>query len=162
LQPWDPDYVPSGSAFAVSWSPWVYHADGSRAAVLAYTQQHYVGFRRVVLDAATSRMRADPHDLLGACCHLGTDAFFVWEDDPAVVAGKDAPEWEFRALLATPFVVRAVTLRVSSDEAAVEAATRVPIESHPLGKCGVGYPPPGLDAADLENPVTGGLGEGRT
>lgn len=84
LQVHDPDYVPSGSAFSVKWSPWL-STDGSRTALVAYIAPNHVGFRRVTLAGGWQRgglleVQVSGEDVLGICCHLSTDAFIVWED----------------------------------------------------------------------------------
>lgn len=80
----DPDYVPSGSAFSIKWSPWL-PRNGSRTALVAYIAPNYVGFRRVTLGGEWERgkvpeVRVSGEDVLGMCCHLSSDAFVVWED----------------------------------------------------------------------------------
>ena len=80
----DPDYVSSGSAFSVKWSPWI-SKDGTQTAVIAYIAPNYIGFRRVTLEDVWERgklpkVRMTEEDTLGICCHLSSDAFIVWED----------------------------------------------------------------------------------
>lgn len=86
----DPDYVPSGSAFSVKWSPW-HTENGTRTAVISYIAPNYVGFRRVTLGewerGKVPEVRVGEADVLGVCCYLSSDAFVVWEDAVSFVPG---------------------------------------------------------------------------
>lgn len=80
----DPDFVPTGTAFSLSWSPWVSHGD-SRTATLSYIGRNYVGFRRVTVKGMWEKesspvLNIAASDTTGICMGLSTDAFVKWED----------------------------------------------------------------------------------
>jgi hypothetical protein len=80
----DPDYMPSGSAFSLKWSPWL-TSESSRTATLAYLAPSYVGFRRITIHGDWERGTAPnieigAADSVGICAHLSTDAFVEWEN----------------------------------------------------------------------------------
>jgi len=80
----DPDFVPCGTSFGVSWGPWL-HGRGYRTCVVSYVDRNYVGFRRVTLKTPWSRgevpeITVDDTDLHGRCLHLTTDAFVEFEN----------------------------------------------------------------------------------
>lgn len=57
---------------------------------------NYVGFRRIILDAAawvpteTPFVKCDPHDWDGRCLHLGADAFLEFENTVSITLGYKA------------------------------------------------------------------------
>lgn len=103
----------------------------------------------------------DECDLRGVCCNLGVDAFVVWQDmdvdhagragdgDPAEDRmGEEGPCCWGWALIATPFVVRGICISLAKPQG--------PIPEHGADVCGTLYPPAGVPAEDLLNPITGG------
>jgi hypothetical protein len=79
MQPWDVDYSPTGTAFGIRWSPWV-AKDSKQSAVIAYLDQHYIGFRRVTVEDDEEKVIIDEANCTGGCVHLSTDAFVEWEE----------------------------------------------------------------------------------
>jgi len=78
------DFVPSGSAFGLRWSPW-YVKSGSRTATLAYIARDHVGFRRVTIQGDWEAghdpvLEVEAADTTGICMPLSTDALVEWED----------------------------------------------------------------------------------
>ncbi|SPN98414.1 uncharacterized protein DNG_01459 [Cephalotrichum gorgonifer] len=141
----DPDYVPSGSAFSIKWSPWVLK-DGERTAVVAYVAPNYVGFRSVTVVGGWQRgkrpeVRVSGEDILGICCHLSSDAFVVWEEAVWDVKGTKVS----RGLIATPFTVEVFQ---------VDMFGQTPSKPrHSVRDCNTLYPQ-GPDL-DHRNPITG-------
>lgn len=81
----DPDFVPSGSAFALKWSPW-HVRGGVKTAMLAYLAKNHVGFRRVTIQGGWMNgelpdMRVEECDTTSICMPLATDAFVDFENE---------------------------------------------------------------------------------
>ena len=87
-----PDYVPSGTAHALAWSPW-YTVDGVQVAILAHISKNYVGYRRVIFQSEEA-VGEHPHidiedwDSAFLCVFLGADAFIQWEDAVSFLLGS--------------------------------------------------------------------------
>lgn len=84
VDPMDPDYVPSGSAFSLTWSPWV-SSEGSQTATISYISRNYVGFRRIIMRGQWENgdqpvIEIEESDSAGLCLYLGSDAFIKWEN----------------------------------------------------------------------------------
>ena len=78
------DFVPSGSAFALRWSPW-HVTEASRTALLAYIAKNHVGFRRVTIHGEWKlgddpTVQVEEVDVASICTFLATDASVEWED----------------------------------------------------------------------------------
>ncbi|UNI21872.1 hypothetical protein JDV02_007821 [Purpureocillium takamizusanense] len=102
----DADFVPSGTAFCLRWSPW-YVATDSRTATLAYIARDHVGFRRITIRGdweagGDPAVDVEAADTTGICIPLGTDALVEWED----AIWPDGETWMARGIIATPFVPR--------------------------------------------------------
>ncbi|KAH7031639.1 uncharacterized protein B0I36DRAFT_243745 [Microdochium trichocladiopsis] len=147
LDPSDPDFVPCGTPFGVSWSPWVSH-DGQKSCLVSYVSKNYVGFRRVTVQddwaaMETPIIEVGGNDCEGLCLHLSTDAFVTWEDQ---VWPKDG-SYVHRGIIASPFRVEAfqVTLDLNRE--------KDDITPHTTEVCGTTYAPEGADSS--LNPITG-------
>ncbi|EGX92852.1 hypothetical protein CCM_04224 [Cordyceps militaris CM01] len=100
----DPDFVSSGSAFSLKWSPWVSH-QGTQIAALSYIADNYVGFRRVIIRGTWEQgemppVTVDEHDFKSICLYLSTDAFLEWENRPL----SDDGVLIMRGIIASPFI----------------------------------------------------------
>lgn len=78
------DYMPSGSAFALKWSPWTTSGD-SRVCSLAYISRDAVGFRKITIDGEwvtgqEPKLEVSETDYASLCLSLQPDAFLEWED----------------------------------------------------------------------------------
>ncbi|KAI1876696.1 uncharacterized protein JN550_000768 [Neoarthrinium moseri] len=146
--PSDPDYSPTGSSFALKWSPWL-QRPGSRTAILSYVTRNHVGFRQVTIkggwyDMKTPEIEVQPVDCTGICLHLAPDAFVVWED---LIWTKGSSK-ECRGIIATPFAVE--SFNVGFDTTAAPETTA----KHSTLDCNSTYPP--QEMADQNfNPITG-------
>lgn len=79
----DPDYVPCGTSFGLSFGPWL-EDDGGRTCVLGYLDRNYVGFRKLRIDKPWTRgqlpkLQVENKDTHGQCVHLTTDGFIEFE-----------------------------------------------------------------------------------
>ncbi|KAI1496650.1 hypothetical protein F5X99DRAFT_61558 [Biscogniauxia marginata] len=143
--PTDPDYAPSGSSFALSWSPWL-NKDNSRASILSYTARGYVGFRQVMIEepgdkTGSPAVRVGDVDASGVCLYLAPDAFVVWEDLIWTISGSKV----CRGIIATP-------ARVQAFQLPFDATSSNP--AHTADECGSAYPL--IDnSPQTENPITG-------
>lgn len=80
----DPDWTPVGSAFALSFSPWM-HGEQSRSCLLSHIGRHYIGFRKITIQEPWTlgelpNIVISEEDAHGECLHLSTDAFFQFEN----------------------------------------------------------------------------------
>ncbi|KAG5940890.1 hypothetical protein E4U53_007526 [Claviceps sorghi] len=102
----DGDFVPSGGAFCLKWSPW-FVTEEYRTAILAYVTKNYVGFRKVTVQGAWLRgqdpvVRVEKADSVSICTFLSADAFVEWENHVWQESGSQLA----RGIIATPFVVK--------------------------------------------------------
>lgn len=102
----DPDFVPSGGAYSVSWSPWFASGD-FQTATIAYVAPHHVGFRRIVIEGEWRRgqdpaIQIEPADTVSICTFLSADAFVEWED----AIWHEGRAQMARGIIATPFVIK--------------------------------------------------------
>ncbi|KAL5621923.1 hypothetical protein BROUX41_005868 [Berkeleyomyces rouxiae] len=143
----DPDYVPSASPFGLRWSPWVQDADGMTATI-GYLAPNYIGFRRLTIsswaegeDPVVKIAQADSE---GLCLHLGTDAFFEWEDTPF----QDGDSLVCRGIIATPLYAKPFQATLTGNQEAT-----MPL--HKVSDCGTTYPEQGKAEKASQNPITG-------
>ncbi|KAI0177440.1 hypothetical protein BJ166DRAFT_545762 [Pestalotiopsis sp. NC0098] len=146
--PTDPDYMPSGSSFALRWSPWL-QRPGGRTAILSYVTRHYVGFRQVTIkgtwrDFKTPEIELQPYDCSGICLHLAPDAFITWED----LVWTKGQSKECRGIIATPFTTQSFNVAFDST---VDPST---FSKHSMHDCGSTYPSD-EHANHHSNPITG-------
>ncbi|KAI0888559.1 uncharacterized protein GGS22DRAFT_60585 [Annulohypoxylon maeteangense] len=142
----DPDSLPSGSSFSLSWGPWLKRGT-SKTSMISYINNNYVGFRQVTIDSPQQRMeppnvKVNKVDTDGVCLSLGQDAFVVWEDliwtiDQSKVC---------RGVIATPMLAKA--FQVSFDNPKSSKISR-----HTAYECGSTYPD--IDDISTQNPITG-------
>ncbi|KAK0721979.1 peptidase C13 family-domain-containing protein [Lasiosphaeria miniovina] len=76
----DPDWVPCGTSFGLSWSPMA-----QRTCVISFIDRNYVGFRNIVFKTPWIRgelpkLDISSRDVYGKCIHMSTDAFVEFED----------------------------------------------------------------------------------
>ncbi|KAG6054616.1 hypothetical protein E4U17_003644 [Claviceps sp. LM77 group G4] len=141
----DADFIPSGGAYCLKWSPWSV-IKGSRTAAIAYVAKNYVGFRRVTIQGAWLRgqdpiIQIDAADTLGICTFLSADAFVEWENH----IWQEADSQLARGIIATPFVVKPFQVDLCADPSP-------PTASHSPDDCLTLYPKP--DEVST-NPITG-------
>ncbi|KAI0132919.1 transcription factor IIIC subunit delta N-term-domain-containing protein [Xylariales sp. AK1849] len=146
--PTDPDYSPSGSSFALRWSPWL-QKSGSRTAILSYVAKNYVGFRQVTIKGAwkaleTPNIEVHPFDCGGICLHLASDAFTCWED---LIWTKGSAK-ECRGIIATPMEVRSFQVTLDDTVSAEVYA------QHSTDSCETTYPSQ-EQIKQSSNPITG-------
>lgn len=158
----DPDFVVSGSAFSLKWSPWVTQ-EGKKVAVLSYITNNHVGFRRVVIEDAwkqgeTPSVKVDQHDMKGICLSLSADAFLDWEnivspptDDDrkdlhshAAQSYNDNGVISMRGIVASPFILHPFQIPVTGPLSAA-------IPRHMTSLCSTTYPNQDVPT----NPITG-------
>ncbi|KAG6101952.1 hypothetical protein E4U31_003519 [Claviceps sp. LM219 group G6] len=140
----DADFIPSGGAYCLKWSPWSAN-QGSHTATIAYVAKNYVGFRRVTIQGAWLRgqdpiIQIDAADTLGICTFLSADAFVEWENH----IWQEADSQLARGIIATPFVVKPFQVDLCADPSA-------PTVSHSPDDCLTLYPKP--DEVST-NPIT--------
>ncbi|KAG5963673.1 hypothetical protein E4U58_003472 [Claviceps cyperi] len=140
----DADFIPSGGANCLKWSPWSVK-QGSRTATIAYVAKNYVGFRRVTIHGAWLRghdpiIQIDAADTLGICTFLSADAFVEWENH----IWQEADSQLARGIIATPFVVKPFQVDLCADPSP-------PTVSHSPDDCLTLYPKP--DEVST-NPIT--------
>lgn len=92
MDPGDPDFVPNGSSFSLSWSPWHFDSE-SGAASLAYISNNYLGLRRISLHGAwpmgsAPDLRLEELDTASICLALCADAFVEWEEVVGVLTAR--------------------------------------------------------------------------
>ncbi|KAG6006418.1 hypothetical protein E4U21_007084 [Claviceps maximensis] len=80
----DADFVPSGGAFCLKWSPWFITKE-FRTATIAYVSKNHVGFRRLTIRGAWLRgqkpnVRVEKANSVSICTFLSADAFVEWEN----------------------------------------------------------------------------------
>ncbi|KAG6007019.1 hypothetical protein E4U54_000076 [Claviceps lovelessii] len=102
----DADFVPSGGAFCLKWSPWLVTTE-FRTATIAYVTRNYVGFRRVTIQSAWLRgqepvVRVETANSVSVCTFLSADAFVEWENH----IWQEGDSQLARGIIATPFVVK--------------------------------------------------------
>ncbi|OAQ97125.1 hypothetical protein LLEC1_03220 [Akanthomyces lecanii] len=158
----DPDFVVSGSAFSLNWSPWVTY-EGKKVAVLSYVANNHVGFRRVVIEGAwkqgeTPPVKVDEHDMKGICLSLSADAFLEWENTVSSPKDNDCKNIHshaaesfnndgvvsMRGIVASPFVLHSFQIPVTGPLSAA-------IPYHRTSLCSTTYPNEDLPT----NPITG-------
>ncbi|KAJ4164708.1 hypothetical protein LMH87_006370 [Akanthomyces muscarius] len=140
----DPDFVVSGSAFSLRWSPWVTQ-EGKKVAVLSYITNNHVGFRRVVIEDAwkqgeTPSVKVDQHDMKGICLSLSADAFLDWEN----ISYNDNGVISMRGIVASPFILHPFQIPVTGSLIAA-------IPRHMTSLCSTTYPTQDVPT----NPITG-------
>ncbi|OAA61335.1 hypothetical protein ISF_05414 [Cordyceps fumosorosea ARSEF 2679] len=145
VDPLDPDFVSSGSAFSLKWSPWVTY-QGKQTAVLSYIANNHVGFRRVVIEELwkhgdTPAVKVDEHDMKGLCLSLSTDAFLEWENTSW--SDGDGP-LTVRGIVASPFVLYPFQIPFTDPMSAA-------IPRHKTSLCSTTYP----NQDTPTNPITG-------
>ncbi|KAI1086497.1 hypothetical protein F5B19DRAFT_498302 [Rostrohypoxylon terebratum] len=143
----DPDSLPSGSSFSLSWGPWLKRGT-SKSCMVSYITRGYVGFRQVTIDASqkkmeTTKVKVDKVDTDGVCLYLAPNAFVVWEDLIWTIGQLKV----CRGIIATPFVAKA--FQVSFEDSQSEKIAR-----HTPYECGSTYPDLEVDAS-THNPITG-------
>lgn len=84
VDPADLDFVPSGSAFSLKWSPWL-EENGYKTATLAYIANNNIGFRRVRVHGEWEKgspptLEVETTDTTSVCLWLYPDAFVDWEE----------------------------------------------------------------------------------
>ncbi|KAG7126020.1 hypothetical protein HYQ44_001060 [Verticillium longisporum] len=141
----DPDFVPSGSAFSIKWSPWAVIGD-KRVAVIARISRSYLGFRKVTIPADWIRgertvVTVDETDLLGICTNLMTDAFVEWENG----VWTDGDDKICRGVVASPFDAKPFQVILNSPAAPAQ-------QQHSPTTCNTLYPE---ESPNEGNPATG-------
>ncbi|KAM0285952.1 hypothetical protein ACHAQH_001139 [Verticillium albo-atrum] len=140
----DPDFVPSGSAFSIKWSPWAVIGD-KRVAVIARICRSHLGFRKITIPANWARgerviVTVDETDVLGICTNLMTDAFVEWEDAVWI----DGEDRICRGVVASPFDAKPFQVIVNSPAAPAR-------KQHSSKACNTLYPE---DSPNEGNPAT--------
>lgn len=145
LDQWDPDYTPSGSAFALKYSPWV-KGEREWTCLLAYIDSNYIGFRRITLQQTQNSpgmvVKVDEEDSSGICFFLGPDAFVEWENH---IWLENDGSHVCRGVIATPFKAKPFEVNVTRQN-------QRPVEKHSTVMCGTTY----RDRTDTStNPIQG-------
>ncbi|KAH8900272.1 hypothetical protein GQ53DRAFT_776930 [Thozetella sp. PMI_491] len=113
----DPTWTPFGTAFALSFSPWLTSSD-ARSCLLSYVDRGYVGFRVVTLKNPWERLkipniRVSEHDVYGECVHNSSDSFFEFEDAIWTKRGSNGAETKVcRGLLNTGFHIKPIEVAI--------------------------------------------------
>ncbi|CEJ84248.1 hypothetical protein VHEMI03423 [[Torrubiella] hemipterigena] len=142
----DVDFVPSQTAFSLSWSPWVPLPNGGQSSTLSYTANNYIGFRRVTIttpfeNGQVAPVEIESHDTLSICLHLHPNAFVTWEN--AIWPQKDY--LIARGIICTPFVSKPF-------QVALTGPVGEPFQPHDTETCATTYSP---EDEDYTNPITG-------
>ncbi|KAK3940270.1 gpi-anchor transamidase [Diplogelasinospora grovesii] len=130
----DPEWMPTGTSWGLSWSPWL-HATEGRVAVLSYIDTNFVGFRKITILEPWERCKTpcvvvNETNNWGTCLHLSTDAFVKFED--AIWIKEDDAKY-VRGIIVTGF--KAVSfLDVPLQHSAHQD------EPHTMDECGTTYP----------------------
>ncbi|PSR78767.1 peptidase C13 family-domain-containing protein [Coniella lustricola] len=146
VDPHDPDFVPSGSSYGVSWGPWIKGED-NWSCVLSYMDRNYVGFKKLTVNAPSWDPKVAPviscaaQDWTGRCLHLGVDAFLEFEDVIWAVNNKQI----CRGIIATPWIAESFEIDLSM-------RTGSP-SSHSTDQCGTTYSTNNSNVH--HNPITG-------
>ncbi|KAG5980132.1 hypothetical protein E4U55_004355 [Claviceps digitariae] len=141
----DADFMPSGGAFCLKWSPWFFTKQ-YRTATIAYVTKNYVGFRRVTIQGAWLRgqdptVQVEKADSVSICTFLSADAFVEWENH----IWHEGDSQLARGIIATPFVVKPFQVNLCANPSP-------PTASHSSDECLTLYPKP----EELStNPITG-------
>ncbi|KAK4199992.1 hypothetical protein QBC40DRAFT_77149 [Triangularia verruculosa] len=137
----DPDYVPCGTSFGLSFGPWL-KDDGGHTCVLAYLDRNYVGFRKLRIFHPWNRgqppkLQIENSDTHGQCVHLTTEGFVEFEQ--GLLQKGDVISC--RGIISTGW--HAVPFEVSlTNEASVD------MEKHKTSVCGTTY-----NLQHCENPI---------
>ncbi|KAK4171949.1 hypothetical protein QBC36DRAFT_304882 [Triangularia setosa] len=137
----DPDYVPCGTSFGLSFGPWL-EDEGGRTCVVAYLDQNYVGFRKLRINKPWNRgqlptLQMEDKDAHGQCVHLTTDGFVEFEQGlfhKGVMVGC-------RGIISTGW--HAVPFEVF-----LTGGAPVEVEKHKTSACGTTY-----NLQHCENPI---------
>ncbi|KAJ9161688.1 Gpi-anchor transamidase-like protein [Coniochaeta hoffmannii] len=147
--PWDPDWVPSGTCFGLRWSPWL-NTLGSRTCLLSYFARNYVGFRKITLKTPWARVTdpditVDESDAYGQCLHLSTDGFAEFED---AIWTKGRSKI-VRGLIVTGFHVKPFEASISGPQ---PSSPLFNPNLHPTQACRTTYLDPAIDRPST-NPI---------
>ncbi|KAK0744834.1 hypothetical protein B0T21DRAFT_358528 [Apiosordaria backusii] len=137
----DPDYVPCGTNFGLSFGPWL-EDEGGRTCLIAYLDRNYVGFRKIRINnpwirGKLPKLEVENKDTHGQCVHLTTDGFVEFEqglshiDDKIGCRGVISTGWH-----PVPF------------EVFLTGESPIKIEKHKTNACGTTY-----NLEYCENPI---------
>ncbi|EOO01157.1 putative gpi-anchor transamidase precursor protein [Phaeoacremonium minimum UCRPA7] len=132
LDQWDPEYTPSGSAFALKCSPWTKN-EKEWTCLLSYLDSNYIGFRKITLenthDNPGLKVQVEEQDWSGICLFLGPDAFVEWED---IIWTEEDDTRICRGIIATPF-------KAQSFEVNLTRRGETPVITHSTETCRTTY-----------------------
>ncbi|KAK3323752.1 gpi-anchor transamidase-like protein [Cercophora scortea] len=139
----DPDWVPCGTSFGLTFSPW-FESEDSRVCVLSFVDRNYVGFRRITIKNPWARgelpdIEVGSEDIFGNCLHLTTDAFVEFEN----------ALWNRHTSKACRGVVSTGAVAMPF-EIAIFGGSSYHQEPHTPKDCGTVY---ANEAVDCENPI---------
>ncbi|KAK3987554.1 hypothetical protein QBC44DRAFT_294718 [Cladorrhinum sp. PSN332] len=140
----DPDFVPCGTSFGISWGPWL-HGPGYRTCVISHVDRNYIGFRKITVKSPWTRgelpeITVDKSDLSGRCLHLTTDSFVEFENGVWTKGEVSA----CRGIISTGWHLHPFEVPLAGSQ-----PPKPPSAKHTVKDCGTTY-----DEYGVENPIT--------